>query len=97
MPNTSVIPPDLRAACDTILRSTFKLPPAAVAYTKALVNGTVAGDCRAYGVPFAKGARTQCLYIISNLSAWRDPQARGVRLIINRYSKPEAWEPQAAA
>lgn len=31
--------------------------------------------------------RIQCLYILNNISRWRHPQAREVRLILKAYSK----------
>jgi len=31
--------------------------------------------------------RVQCLYIVNNISKWRHPQAREVRLILKSYSK----------
>jgi len=31
--------------------------------------------------------RVQCLYIVNNLTRWRHPQAREVRLILKSYSK----------
>ena len=41
--------------------------------------------CRAALGMSGEDLRVQCLYIVSNITRWRHPQAREVRLILKSY------------
>lgn len=44
--------------------------------------------CKAAARMTPEGLRLQCLYILGNIAGWRHPQAKEVKAILNRYSKP---------
>jgi hypothetical protein len=64
-------------ACNAILRDP-KASPYAQTYARAGIN--------LYAAENREAVRIQALYILSNLSHWRSPQAKEVRAVLRKFA-----------
>lgn len=77
---------DLVKACNTICTDA-KSSPNAKMYAGALTDGKVAERARTYGRFFEEAVHSQCLYLLTNLTHWRHPEAKAIRTLLKSITQ----------